>query len=114
MISLAESVPVSRSEGVCGGSNSDEERIIQISASQRSAALDAIRIFSRRSAHAYDEGVISRPLQVPEVSGKFLKISSDPETTKMFVVSLRILLLRDHQNGLTQAVEGLVHRLKKR
>lgn len=114
-MSIVETVPAPLSRGISVSSTGGEGRYVSVplSGAQRQLSLEAIRIFSRRAAYAHEKGVLSHSLQVPEVSGKILRVPNDPEAIKMFVVSLRILLLQDHQNGLTQAVEGLVHRLTK-
>lgn len=114
-MSIVESIPAPLSRGMRASITVEEGKCISIplSAAQRQLSLDAIRIFSRRSDYAREKGVLSRSLPVPELSGKILKVPKDPETIKMFIVSLRIPLLRDHRNGLTQAAEGLVLRLSR-
>ncbi len=86
---------------------------LPVSPVQRALVLDALRVFSRRSEHAYAKGRIGRILPVPRMSGKILLVPRDPEVIQMFIVSVRILILRDHTNGMMQAIEGLVSRLTK-
>lgn len=113
-MSIAEPISVSDGLSVSNTGWAGEHISLPLTSAQRRLSLEAIRVFSRRSAYAYETGALTRALPVPFLDGKILRVPNDPETVKMFVVSLRIPLLRDHHNGPTQAAEGLVHRLTRK
>jgi len=86
---------------------------LRLSKIQQEYVMDALGVFARRSQHAYETGKIPRPLPVPALFGNALVVPRDPETVKMLGVSFRILILRTHTNGATQAIDGLVGRLAR-
>lgn len=86
---------------------------LRLTTTQQRYVEDALGVFARRSQHACEQGKIPRPLPVPALFGNALVVPRDPETVKMLGVSFRILILRTHTNGATQAIDGLVRRLNQ-
>jgi len=86
---------------------------LSITALQRALAHDAIRVFKRRTDHAYRLGVIPRVYLPPVVKGTVLEMPCDPDSVRMFLICIRICNLQDPQSGRTQAAEGLTTRLNR-